>query len=470
MAGEVYVPQRLRERGVRISIPIEDPDVWRRRVESDRGLPANYAELSALVARYSPGGNRDADDVPRVVRPLPKLTCGESIYARIRAGLANPGLNAIEREAVDASLADTIPTDWNSRAFDPFLLHWTETDPNPDNNFDPQLVDEAGALLQLAWSRLTSAFGTPALATIEVKFQQLGVQGQSTPPSGPIVFDTRTWLGNATVRAPLAAHELFHLFQYSFGFRQAWPQSLADSDWFGEGTARWAEVFVHQRLTAADWLTVWMAAPASDLLQMGDYVLPFWIFLDARFRPDAFALSELLTNCQNAGDLLPGLDSTLASSPNGLAMPDFFALYAAESFLGRLRRQSDGNTLYPSILAPDGLPVDPRPAMASVLLEPGNPYQPPTIALGSFGSNYQTFSFPPAADGLRLVLHARAGQDLSFQTLSFLHGAEVAATPVDIAATFDLDEVIQLSSADTVVVIASSRGTASSLDLSAELD
>jgi hypothetical protein len=469
MVGEVYVPRRLRERGVRIAVPIEDPEVWQRRVENDPGLPASYGELRDLVERYSARAPEDrAGTAP--LSPPAAIRCGESLSARIQAGLGNPWLDAVERDTIDAMLADGIPINWISRSFDPFLIHWTETDPNPANNFDPGLVEEAGTLLQLAWNRLSAAFGANGIVTpIEVQFLQLGVQGRATSPNGPIAFDTQTWLTQASVRAPLAAHELFHIFQYSFGFRQTWPQSLGDPNWFGEGTARWAEVFVHQRLTAADWLTVWMSIPGEDLLFMGDYVLPFWIFLDAHFRPGHFPLFDLLTSCRNARDLLPGLDDALTSLQHGLTLPGFFSLYAAESFLGRLRRQSNGATLYPSILDPDGRPIDPRPATTSVRLQPGNPHQSPAILLGGFGSTYQAFSFPPAADGLRLVLHAQADQELSFQTISLLRGTRVAATPGIVAAVFDQDEVIHLAAADTLVLIASGRGAASNLDVSAEL-
>jgi hypothetical protein len=481
MAGEVYVPKRLEERGVRIAVPIEDPDVWQRRVENDPGLPASYGELRDLVERhFSKKGQvaSPADAVPAAgEQPLTDLTCGESLYARIYGGLANPGLAAAERDSIEAVLAEATPTDWNVRDdFPHFILRWTETDPDPANNLDaahaPALIAEAGALLEQAWNRFNMAFGIapfapPATGKIQVDFQDLpdDLEGQAEPPKGPIVFDAQRWQASQALRAPLAAHELFHKLQYAFDFRVTWAQTASDVEWFSEGTARWAEVFVHQRLTAVKWLMDWLAKPNRDFFGAGSFTLPFWIFLNVRRHPNG--LVDLLTSCQAQKDAVRGLEQVVSNVAGDLS--ELFALFAAEVKVGDWRRLSSGQTLYPQILGPDGLPHEPTVGTTSVSLGAGQSFESPApIKLGELASCYHAFAFAPEADGQPLRLEVLSAETLTHQVIFLRAGLKVGASST-VSGNFVHAQAIQLAAADTLLLVTSTRGVPAQVEVSAQV-
>lgn len=466
MSKEIYRPRRLEERGVRIDVPIEDPDLWQKRIERDSGLPKDYTELRALVDERGAGAGTAVDAVDPE-----DWNCGEGFQARIFGGLANPGLRTEEREAVEAVLADAVPTVWETHRFDRFFLRWSETDPNPANNFSPDLVEEAATLLKSAWDRLEEGFGQPSDSEeIEIVFRDLGgFQGQAHPPRGPLELDASFWSANPRSRAPLAAHELFHIFQYSFGYRDSWPQVETNINWLAEGTARWAEVFLDQRLVDAAWLTRWMTRPHSDLLEEAGRMLPFWIFFDTRFRPGHVALRDLLEECRAQGGARAGLESALDLLGVHERLADFLERFAASIFLGDFRNLVDGTPLYPRILGPDGQAIVSRPVATEVLLPSGAPFRSPALPLGAFAANYHVFSFLPQADGLTLRLRALADSEVSFRVIQLLGGMRVADPLRDTSTTLDHVSVINRQAADSLALVTSSRGIATSFAINAEL-
>jgi hypothetical protein len=471
MSRDAYVLQRLARRGIEITILIEESEIWQRRVKSDPALPATYAELCNLTGSlFGPAKEKTDAAAEDQESAAFEERCGESLYTRIYGGLENPYLSAEERDAVDLVLAEAVPAIWQTRETEHFVLRWTDSDPDPLHNIaDPALNDEAAVLFELAWHSLEAAFGVapfvpPGMNRIEVDFLDLpnDSEGQTTP-RGPIQLDAPKWQADSALRAPLAAHELFHRLQYAFDFRVTWAQTATGIDWFSEGTARWAEVFVHQQLTNAAWLTDWMAFPHLDFLGLGSYVLPFWIFSDARHRP-IFAMLDLLQSCKAQQDARQGLEAALG--PN--AFGDFFALFAAEAWKGELKRKPDGQILYPQILGPNGQPIESRPAATAALLDAGGNFPAHEVEVGAFASCYHTFTFAPGADGRPLLLAARAGEDLTCQVLSLKAGRIVAASSV-ISRDFVHQQTIQLAAADSLVLIASGRGAPAQVEISAQV-
>jgi hypothetical protein len=478
MAREIYRLPRLAERGVEIAVPIVEPEVWEENVRSDPRLPASYPELLRLTeVRFQGDGSRAFADEARSSWEVTasEEACGESLLARVYGGLGNPRLSPMERDSIDSVLAAATPSAWQTRPTPHFLLRWTNSDPNPAHNLnDLSLIAEAEVLLEEAWQALSNTFGMEPFSSqadgrIQVDFLDLpgAEEGQAYPPGGPIQLDVATWRSFPAKRAPLAAHELFHKLQYAFGFRRDWAQTATDVDWFSEGTARWAEVFVHQRLTAAKWLTDWMSKPKANLLTTGSFALPFWIFFDARLRSATpTPLLDLLTACNHQQDARLGLDQALGDAHQDL--PGFFALFGAESWVGETRRLPGGQMLYPTILGPDGLPVDPRPAATLVRLDAGGAFQSAAVPVGAFGSCYHAVSFAPGAEGRPLRLEARAGADVTYTLISLLGGRKVGEISA-VSTGFVHPQTIRLATADALVLVASGRGAPAGVEVGAQL-
>ena len=479
MANEVYVLKRLAERGVKIAIPILEPEAWEESLRVDPALPATYPELSGLAGKLIQS-NRNGISAPEAASSQQPTTleesCGESLYAKLYQGLGNPHLDKVERDSIDAAFAEATPVNWQTRSSPHFLLRWTDSDPDPAHHLtDPTLIDEAVTLLETAWQVFTMAFGREPFGSaggqqIQVDFLDLGsLEGQAFPPEGPIQLNAAIWQARPELRAPLAAHELFHKLQYAFGFRREWAQSATDVGWLSEGTARWSEVFVHQRLTASKWLVDWLHSPSIDFFATDSFAVPFWIFFDAQRRMEGgpIALLDLLTACQAEQDARLGLERALFEASRDL--PEAFAAYNAAAWLKEIRRMPNGHILYPVIVGPDGQPIDPLPAAMTVQLDAGGIFESAVVPLGAFGCCYHLFTFAPSAAGRSLRLEARSdGAPMTFQVLSLLGGQRIAGS-LTVSAGFVHQQTIQLDTADAVVLVISGRGVPVGVEVGAQV-
>jgi hypothetical protein len=478
MSNNIYVPVRLAERGVKIAVPIKNPKNWQQDIQNDPYVPATYSALRNLIGQhFRPGWLTDAEVALEPLEEKGSIIdehCGENLFARIYAGLANPQLSTAERDSIDAVLAAATPASWEIRETLHFTIRWTESDPNPAHNFDPALIDEAADLLELAWDSFNSTFGRPPFsslgtARIQVDFQDLpdDLEGQAEPPEGPIVFDAPRWQASPALRAPLSAHELFHKLQYAFEFRRTWALGATNVEWFSEGTARWAEVFVHQRLTASKWLLDWMLDPNLGFFGMSSYALPFWIFFDAKLHSaDSSPLFSLLSSCQAEKDARRGLDAALLGL--GQDLRDFFARFAAEIRLGGWRRTPTGQVLFPQILGPEGHPLEPQPTQQVVTLNKVGVFPPVTTVVGDFASCYHLLTYMPAVNGKLLRLQALSAVERTYQVISLLSGSKVAGNST-VSGDFAHQQTIQLSTADALLLVISGRGARADVEISAQV-
>ena len=201
--------------------------------------------------------------------------CGFS--SRAGAGFDNPAVGSPVRADGDCAVL------YNQLETEHFILKWTDSSPHPEDNInDPEIVRETAGYLETARDKLTGLFGRepyvpPGSRKIVVLFKDLDCYAYADPPEGPIELNASVWTRMPSVRQTTAAHELFHKFQYAYGYKTRWPPGQP-VQWLTEGTAAWAEVFVWGRVSRDRKMEDMFKDTTLDLYDAEDMALPFWIY------------------------------------------------------------------------------------------------------------------------------------------------------------------------------------------------
>jgi len=287
-----------------------------------------------------------------------------------------------------------------------------------------------------------------------------------TPPS---------WIAIPGIRRPTSAHELFHRIQYAHGYRTTWTPS-GSYQWFSEGSAAWAEVFVWGRTSASNKLTGLFTNPDLNLWDASYQAQPFWIFFQIRQQdmPGENTLRSFLQRYHTLGNERTALAQIIDENwaPNNVygQLDTFFALFAREREIGAWRTGPTGGA-YPEILGPDGANIVPAVAETPVPLAAGASY---TVSqtVSPLGSDYYHLSFQPGTDGHDLTVSVTVppGGDYSYY-LVWRKGPNWvrAEFPSGNTAGYSRTQAIQLAQADALVLIISGRGAGGSYTLNAHI-
>jgi len=509
MAHQKLKLNKLAKKGLNITLRIPDAQSWKEMIKKDRRIPRSFIQTRNLIrkvygrkARRKKNPFRPEIYTPSItLRKLPQSPmlairrgfvlrqfeeCHEELYARMYLGLSNPNLTTKQRLILEADIDDLTPEFENSHETEHFILRWTNSSDHADDNIsDSSIVENTGDYLETAWSRYVEVFDkTPHLPEgaekMEVIFQDISAIGIASPPDGPIQFDAETWVSNAGVRQPTSAHELFHKLQYAFGYRTKHTPS-GDYKWFSEGTASWAEVFVWQRVSRSNKILNLFANPDLNLYKASYSALPYWVFFDARLKDshDDNALSDLLHKYE-------ALDSS-TSNPERVAyaevidedwaennvygqVDNFFALFARDRRLGHWRIGPTG-TLYPTILGPDDIEIEPTLTVTEADIGSGDTYVNPGSVSG-IGSDYYSLNFEDDADGetLTLSVEGASSGDFSYYLIWEHNGQwKQASFPFFVTEDYGASYSIDLANRNSLIFIISGRGNGGAYTLIASI-
>jgi hypothetical protein len=509
MAEKKIKLKKLAKKGVNITLTIPDINSWKEMTGKDRKIPRSFSQTRKLIRKVF--GTKE-ERIKKPIRPevyTPAISrkkykkttlltvrkgyfirryeeCHEELYARLFLGLSNPFFSNRQRNILEADIDDATPSFENTYETDHFILKWTNSSTHvQDNIADSSIVESTGEYLETAWDRYDTVFGrTPHLpegaTKMEVIFLDIGAIGIASPPDGPIQFDSETWISDPGVRQPTSAHELFHKLQYSFGYRTKHTPS-GDYQWFSEGTASWAEVFVWQRVSRAYKILDLFANPDLDLFNASYRALPYWIFFEARQKDSAYdnAMADLL-NKYEAMDSTTSYPERIAYAEvidedwpenNVYGQPDnFFALFSRDRRLGHWKLGPAG-TLYPTILGPDDAAIEPVLTVTEANLGTGDTYINAETVSG-FGSDYYLLNFEDDADAEDLTLNVDGVSpgDFSYYLIWEHDGAWKRATfPFHLTEDYGASYTLNLSWANSLILIISGRGNGGSYSLTASV-
>jgi hypothetical protein len=477
MAEKLYTFPRLVEKGFTISVPVLDAAAWEQRVKADPTIPRSLTQLRKLARTIFQTKGR-----PQILPLLPEgisrgvlsrrfEECGEVLRSRFITALANPFLTPEQREVIERDLDADLPTFDNSIETDHFILRWTNSSAHASDNIaDSAIVTETGTFLESAWTQYNSVFGrppylTPGTSKIEVVFYDISGFGATTP-GGPIELDAPNWVAQPGIRRPTSAHELFHRLQYAYGYRTTWAPS-GTYQWFSEGTASWAEVFVWQRVSAAYKVTNLFANPDLNLYNASYGALPFWIFFQTRQQdfPGDNPMISFLQKYEATGNQSTAMAEVIdedwpANNVYG-QLDTFFALFSRDRKLGSWRITPSGPTPYPTIKDPTGADIEPVLMMTSAALGSGDAYTN-TGSVSQLGSDYYAFTLEPDTAGqiFAITVTVPSGGNYSYYLIWEKDGVwKRASFPFAVTVDFSLSETIDLALANTVILIISGRGT-----------
>jgi hypothetical protein len=486
MAERLYRLKRLARKNYNVQVKGLDSERWRLALQADPQLPRNLGQLRQLWRDLTEHRRRRAPafdvQVTRGVLRRRIEECGEAAVARFFTALGSPLLGNRDLDEIDAMMDADLPAFDQSLETDHFVLRWTNSAAHAaDNLADAAIVDETAGYLETAWAQYNSVFGRapypPAGGTkIDVNFWDIGGYGVASPPDGPISFDAENWQSQPGIRQPTSAHELFHKLQYAFGYRTLWAP-VAPYQWFSEGSASWAEVYVWQRVSGAYKMTDLFTTPDLDLYNASYRALPFWMFFDTRQRDavDDIPLVGYLQRYELTGQeetaLGEAIDADWPANNVYGQLDTFFALFSRERRIGAWRQTPTGGQPYATILGPDGAAITPALATTDVPLASGDVYSNAGNVSG-LGSDYYHFVFDPNADAQTLTISvtAAAGGDYSYYSIWEKGGAFKKATfPFVATGSFTFSQPLEIATADALVFIISGRGTGGGYTIDASI-
>jgi hypothetical protein len=238
---------RAAERGFELTARGLAPHAWDEILAADPGVPTTANDLQALVERAF---GRTATATPAEDAPS---DCGMLRLARIAHGLRNPELTDEQIDRVDALIAAAMPPLERETVSEHFCVFWTTVSANPQDNTTEPIVRKMLDGLEHARTRLCAYFpgAEPYLGNaakegrLVCRLYDLGEETLAgSLPDTPIDFNARMLGPNDDVLATVTAHELLHRFQFFYGMLREYPLQRPKDEWFGEGLAVWAEMFV----------------------------------------------------------------------------------------------------------------------------------------------------------------------------------------------------------------------------------
>jgi hypothetical protein len=149
---------------------------------------------------------------------------------------------------------------------------------------EPPLPTSVTATKGLSPGNLKLPIGGPPLPTsvnatgaFDIVFCNLGSIRGMTAVGWPIFFNQAIWRNGSDVfRRSLAAHEMFHRLQYAFGLYTSRPPG-AQSAWFVEGGASWAESVYNHAVTSDQKILASLSHPQISLLESSYYACLPWL-------------------------------------------------------------------------------------------------------------------------------------------------------------------------------------------------
>lgn len=240
-----------------------------------------------------------------------------------------------------------------------FILRWTNMSDHPEDNIsDPALIEEAAGYFETAWEKYTALFhrepyAPPGTGKIEVIFKSLECYAYADPPDGPIELNSAVWTSMPSIRPTTCAHELFHKLQYAYGYKTRWAPR-PPVQWFTEGTAAWAEVFVCGRVTRNCKLEDMFTDVGLDLYEAEDMALPFWIYFVSgnSDTPRDRLMVDFFEKYEKTGDAKRALFEVIRSAYGHVDR--FFSRFALERKNGFWHDPAPGCRPYARILGPEG--------------------------------------------------------------------------------------------------------------------
>lgn len=253
-------------------------------------VPLTDAEVIALAEKLYPPVAL-AEVPPEAPEQEIEGFCDEYEVGLLMAALQNPDISDATRREVGRMMRAAEPD--LPKQYPPgpdlpghFVIHYTDSDPNPLHNITEAEARATAAALNSHWQIYETTFRKPkadANGKIAIKIYYLGdsLLGRSYAIGNLMLMNSAMAVKDTCRRKNTAAHELFHMVQYSYGYLPSRRPSVL---WFSEGTACWAHKYTNAGTGEyMRYMNKGLKLPALALLTERTYnAAHFWIFLNEK--------------------------------------------------------------------------------------------------------------------------------------------------------------------------------------------
>lgn len=393
--------QLLAEKNYNISIQGYSKNEWNLLCQLKEDIPQSFSDISKITRSFFTSFIHE--DLEHNLLPKGNIStkfeeCGESEYSNFLLSLNNPMLTSSELLSLENQILLLIPNFNLEHKTDNFILRWTESDIEERNNIKRNLVIETGEYLEKALIQFESRFNKKPYKDddskrIEVVFYDIGKSRGRTSPNGPLEFNSKAFKLSKGIRRATTTHELFHKFQYKFGYRTKW-NPIGNYKWFSEGSASLSEVLVWQQVSSSRKIITTFERPDFNLFKLSYNSLPYWFYLTLQlYRKNIFdPLLSFLQHYYKSGKPILSLDKVISDSNWAINQEYkrkefFFALFVRSKFYSSWNH-FDNNNL--EIQGPNGKIIKPTLKVYNITLAVGDKYELES-EVDAFGSD--SFSF-----------------------------------------------------------------------------
>jgi hypothetical protein len=155
----------LAEKNYHLTLPVLSRAAWQQLCRAELEIPRTFSQLQKYARqlleprRLKISKTTVPPSIARIATESPE-ECGEVAWQALFFGLSNLNLRSAQRQTLETEIAACLPKFKCSLSTEHFILRWTTSSPDPDDNIsDEQIIAETGAYLEYAWERYSNAFG-----------------------------------------------------------------------------------------------------------------------------------------------------------------------------------------------------------------------------------------------------------------------------------------------------------------------
>lgn len=359
--------------------------------------------------------------------------CGESTYGMLETVLVSNLISPTARTLINRIISRSRPKLERMKNFGHFKFSWTEGNKTAKHNTTERNIARTAKNLNECWDRLAVDFRTPQaelignkrIIAVEVYWNPR--RGGSTSSSSNRIFLNSDTVVNDNCRSrTVAAHELFHRVQYSYGY----VTGTNAQKWWVEALGSWSQEYFDTTINDyVNRVNRGLRRPERALLQRSYDACHFWKYFGERLRNCSTAIDheheavqQVLDEYSHNGLDLEGAVSIVVGRHLLMSFEKFFEEWVKANYLKELKgapeeyRYSEGD----DVTAACGRKYGPYAKVARVagkgtIIE-GQSWTSGRKGISPYSAHYYDFAIGARVNQLEVKVSGKFGRNAEIGT------------------------------------------------------